>query len=127
MLPAPRSAICILALVEGRSVAARISGRLDYGLARSIQELVARHPDALRVRLECSGVTALDPIGARVLAQALAVHCARGVRVELLGLPAALRLRLGRHPLARFAEADDELVFYDPEQDGQPDLPASRH
>ncbi|HET9984313.1 MAG TPA: STAS domain-containing protein [Longimicrobiales bacterium] len=120
-----RPTLCVVVAIAGGTLAARLSGALDRGLAASIAELLRRHEPLRRVYLEGSQLHSLDPVGALVLGQALVERHRAGVHVVLLGMPAALRRSLRHHPLSAFLEGDDG-IFRDP--DLEPfELPASRH
>ncbi len=66
-------------------------------------------PESRRVRLVCSRVTALDPIGVAGLWRLCCEARLRGFEIALVGLPARLARRLRRHPIMEFAGLEEEL------------------
>ncbi len=118
--------VCTVVALSGGTLAARISGRLDAGLAGSVAGLLRRRRGVRRVLLDASGLDGIDPVGAQMLSSALEREQAEGAQVEIHGLAAAFLRLLRRHPLRAFCDPDDAL-FTDPDLALSFELPASRH
>jgi ABC-type transporter Mla MlaB component len=65
------------------------------------------------VSLDCSGVSAVDPVGAARLWMVGQRLEEAGRTFRLLSLPERFLRRLRLHPVSRFAEVED-VVFVDP-------------
>jgi anti-anti-sigma regulatory factor len=106
-----------------------VSGTLDRGAVVALAKLLDAHPDRRLLRLDCSGVDVLDPLGSLALARLLDDWSSADRRVEIRGFTDVLRRALQRHPLARFCiprnPGEDEL-FREPFGD-QEDWRPSRH
>lgn len=118
----------VAAFRQGRSLCIRLRGPLDPAAARAVAGLIHGGGDAVRLRLECSALSALEPTAARTMAHALLAWARRGAdrSVEILNLDARLRRQLAWHPLRAFV-GPDELLFLDPDREGLTGLAPSRH
>jgi hypothetical protein len=88
---------------------------LDMPMARGVERQLLRDRDSLRLRLECSSLTAVAPDAARTLASALLAWAQRrdDRSIDLLNLDPDLHHTLSWHPLRAFTDPD-ELIFFDP-------------
>jgi len=66
-------------------------------------------PDTRKVRLVCTRLTTLDPLGVAGLWRLCCEARLRGLEIALIGLPARLARRLRRHPIMEFAGLEEEL------------------
>lgn len=90
-------------------------GPISAGGVECLRQSLQRVPLAPRVlRIDCSTVTGVDPVGA-ALFWLLCAETERslGTRVELLDLPEDVRHMLRLHPLLEY-RAGDESLFQDP-------------
>ena len=108
----------IAAFRQGRSLCLRLAGPLDAAMARGAERVVRRDRGSVRLRLECSGLTDVDALCARLLGTALVAWGAAGDgrSVEIHNLAEGLQRRIAWHPLQSFMDRD-ELVFFDPDRD----------
>lgn len=116
----------VAAFRQGRSLCLRLHGTLDQAMARAAAVIVGQDRDAVRLRLECSSLEAVEPDAARVLADVLLGWAAGGWSVDIHNLDAGIQRRIGWHPLLAFHDAD-ELLFFDPARAPFWTDPASRH
>lgn len=122
------SADGIAAFRQGRSLCLRLHRTLDGDAARRAVRLIRHAGDALRLRLECSALTAVEPAAARDLAEALLGWAAGadGRAVLIHNLDPGLQDRIAWHPLRPFLDPD-ELLFLDPDRAACDAMSASRH
>ncbi|HSH44889.1 MAG TPA: hypothetical protein VK966_03480 [Longimicrobiales bacterium] len=118
----------IMGFRQSGSLCVRVRGRLDGTMARGVERIISEERDAVRVRLECSALMDVEPVGARLLSHALLrwITEGDGRSVDLLNLDPALQRRVAWHPLRVFVDPD-ELVFFDPGRDGGAEITPSRH
>lgn len=94
----------------------RLAGTIDHDTAIMLGRLLDEHPELKLLVLDCVGVRALDPVGAKAVAYVLDEWGSVERRcVEIQRLDPSLRRQIRRHPLARHcAPSEDETLFSDP-------------
>ena len=97
-------------------------------MARTVEGRLREERAAVRLRLECSSVEAVDPHAARILAGSLLAWIQRGGdrSVDVLNLRLDVERQSGCRPLRIFREPD-ELLFYDPDGADPANVASSRH
>ncbi len=90
-------------------------GPISAGGVESLRQSLQRVPLAPRIlRIDCSGISGVDPVGAALFWLLCAeTEQGLGTRVELLGLPGDVCRMLRLHPLLEY-RAGDETLFQDP-------------
>ena len=87
-----------------------LKGPLDPTAVDHVRRAVTQlDSDSRHIRLVCSRITTLDPIGVAGLWRLCCEARLRGVEVALVGIPATLARRLRRHPIMEFAGLEEEL------------------
>jgi ABC-type transporter Mla MlaB component len=87
-----------------------LKGPLDPVAVDHIRRVVTGvTPEARTVRLVCTRVSTLDPVGVAGLWRLCCEARLRGLEIALVGLPARLAWRLRRHPIMEFAGLEEEL------------------
>lgn len=113
---------------QGRSLCIRLRGTLNDGTARSAARLIRPDRNALRLRLECSGVDGSDGSGPGLLATALLAWAggAGGRTVHFINVAEILYRGAAWHPLRSFSDPD-EVLFFDPDREPAWEPAPSRH
>jgi len=97
-----------------------LRGPLDADSVFAVMGQLQRlSPEGGRVLLDCSRVTAMDPIGVNALWRSCQREARSGRRVLISELPVPLATRLRRHPITEYLVNTDEL-FRDPFSTMQP-------
>jgi ABC-type transporter Mla MlaB component len=91
-----------------------VRGPLDPTAVEHIRRQVARLPENItRLRLDCSGLSALDPVGVAAVWRLCEESRHRGVGVRMDDVPPHLARRLRSHPVMAFISVDPD-PFQDP-------------
>lgn len=91
-----------------------VRGPLDPTAVEHIRRQVARLPENIaRIRLDCSGLSTLDPVGVAAIWQLCEESRQRGVGFRMDDVPTHLVRRLRSHPVMAFISVDPD-PFQDP-------------
>lgn len=103
---------------QRRSLCVRLHGTLDVRMARGIGSEIRRDEVAVRLRLECSALQAVETGGAAILASAiLAWTQGRADRsVDILNLDLGLHSAAAWQPLRTISDGA-AVLFFDPDID----------
>lgn len=91
-----------------------VRGPLDPTAVEHIRRQVARLPENIaRIRLDCSGLSTLDPVGVAAVWRLCEESRHRGVGLRMDDVPPHLARRLRCHPVMAFILVDPD-PFQDP-------------